>query len=61
MGKITVIKNYALPKLIYALSFLPNPPTQTVKRIEKLMYNFIWDGKPEKKLKYMYSQWDMKA
>ena len=48
MGKITVIKNYALPKLIYALSSLPNPPPQTVKRIEKLMYEFIWDGKPEK-------------
>ena len=48
MGKITVIKKYALPKLIYALSSLPNPPPQAVKRIEKLMYKFIWDGKPEK-------------
>ena len=48
MGKITVIKYYALPKLMYALSSLPNPPTQTVKRIENLMYDFIWDGKPEK-------------
>ena len=48
MGKITVIKNYALPKLMYALSSLPNPATQTVKRIEMLMYDFIWDGKPEK-------------
>ena len=41
-------KKYALPKLIYALSSLPNPPPQTVKIIEKLMYEFIWDGKPEK-------------
>ena len=48
MGKITVTKNYALPKLIYALSSLPNPLPQTVKRIEILMYEFIWDGKPEK-------------
>ena len=48
MGKITIIKDYALPKLIYALSSLPNPPTQTVKRIEKLMYQLIRDGKPEK-------------
>ena len=48
MGKITVIKNHALPKLIYALSSLPNPSPQTVKRIEKLMYEFIWDGKPKK-------------
>ena len=49
MGKITVVKNYALPKLIYALSSLPNQPIETVKRIEKRMtlYEFIWDGKPE--------------
>ena len=47
MGKITVIINYVLPKQIYALLYLPNPPTQTFKRIEKLMYDFIWDGKPE--------------
>ena len=60
MGKITVIKNYALPKLMYALSSLPNPPPQTVKRIEKLMYEFIWDGKPEK-LREIYSRWGMKA
>ena len=32
MGKITVVKNYALPKLIYALSSLPNPPIETVKK-----------------------------
>ena len=49
MGKVTVIKDYALPKLIYVLTSLPNPSKQTIKRIEKLMYEFIWDGKPEKK------------
>ena len=41
-------KNFALPKLIYALSSLPDPPQQTIKRIEKSMYNFLWNGKPEK-------------
>ena len=34
MGKITVIKSYALP-IIYTLTSLPNPPKQTIKRIEK--------------------------
>lgn len=48
MGKVTVIKNFALPKLIYAFSSLPNPPKETLKRIEKIMYNFLWDGKPER-------------
>ena len=46
MGKITNVKYYALPKLIYALSSLPNQPIETVKKIEKRMYEFIWDGKP---------------
>ena len=48
MGKIVVIKSYALPKLIYPLTSLPNPPKETIKRIEKMMYDFIWDGKPDK-------------
>ena len=48
MGKIVVIKPYALPKLIYPLTSLPNPQKETIKRIEKLMYDFIWDGKQDK-------------
>ena len=54
MGKITVVKNFALPKFIYALSSLPNPPIETVKRIEKRMYEFIWDDNL-KKLREIYS------
>ena len=42
------IKNYALQKLVYALSSLPNPPQRTVKKIEKLMYNLLWDGNGKK-------------
>ena len=48
MGKIVVIKNFALPKLIYPLSSLTNPPIGTAQRLEKIMFNFIWDGKPDK-------------
>ncbi|MCG7875526.1 MAG: reverse transcriptase domain-containing protein [Candidatus Thiodiazotropha endolucinida] len=48
MGKITVVKNFALPKLIYVLSSTPNPSKESINRIDKIMYNFIWDGKPEK-------------
>ena len=47
-GKIVVIKSYALPKLVYPLTSLPNPPKETIKHIEKLMYDFVWDGKPDK-------------
>ena len=48
MGQIAVIKSYALPKLIYPLTSLPNPPKETIQCLEKLMYDFIWDGKPDK-------------
>ena len=48
MGKVTVVKKFALPKLIFALSSLPNPLKSTIDRIEKIMYSFIWDSKPDK-------------
>ena len=48
MGKVTVIKCFALPKLIYALSSLQYPSKKIIKEIEKIMYAFIWEGKPEK-------------
>ena len=48
MGKITVIKHFALPKLIYALSSLQYPSKEVIKEIENMMYAFIWEGKPEK-------------
>ena len=59
MGKITVIKKYALPKLVYVLSSLPDPNKQTIKRIETIMYDFLWDSKPAK-IKEKYLPWIMK-
>ena len=37
-----------LPKLIYVLSVLPLPNMKTINDLEKCMFNFIWDGKPDK-------------
>ena len=54
MGKITVIKNYAHPKPVYVLSSLPDPTKTTIKQIETIMYDFIWDSKPAKIKKNMY-------
>ena len=48
MGKITVIKTFALPKPIYALSSLPNPPHSMINDIEKQIYAFLWNNKPER-------------
>ena len=44
LSKIVVIKNFALPKLIYPLASLQNPTKEMIKRIEKLVYDFfLWD------------------
>ena len=48
MGKITVIKTFALPKLIYPFSVLPNPPKQVLDGLITTMFKFIWDDKPDK-------------
>ena len=48
MGKVTVVKTFALPKLVYPLSVLPNPTETVIKDLNKYIFNFIWDNKPDK-------------
>ena len=48
LGKITVIKTFALPKLIYPFTVLPNPSEDTLQKLIKEMFLFIWNKKPEK-------------
>ena len=48
LGKVTVIKTLALPKLIHLLTSLPNLKQSLFNDLNKLFFNSIWDGKPEK-------------
>ena len=48
MGKVIVIKSFALPKLIYPLSILPNPHEKELSDINRTIFQFIWDNKPDK-------------
>ena len=48
IGKINVLKTFALPKLIYPLTVLHKPNIDIIKNIEKLMFDFLWNGKPDK-------------
>ena len=48
MGKVTVVKTYALPKLIYPFSVLANPKKNIIESIKTAIFKFIWDGKPDK-------------
>ena len=47
MRKVTVIKSYALPKLIYPSTVLENPSTQTIDNLQKDIFKFIWNSKPD--------------
>ena len=49
MGKVTVVKTFAIPKLIYPLTALINPPPEIVNNIfSRKFFKFIWDGKSDK-------------
>ena len=48
IGKITVIKTFAIPKIIFPLRVLETPPETVVQKINKDIFSFLWDGKPDK-------------
>ena len=48
LGKITVLKTFALPKLIYPLTVLSDPTTEVMKDIKNKMNQFIWNSKVNK-------------
>jgi len=56
MGKVTVIKSFALPKLVLQFTVLPNPPNEIITDITKSMLSFIWNNKPDKiKREHIYN------
>ena len=48
IGKITVIKSLALPKINHLIFSIPNPNENMIKDIESIFFNFLWDKKPDK-------------
>jgi len=47
-GKICIIKSLALSKLIHLFSSLPNPNDDFFKKMDKIAFNFVWNGKTER-------------
>ncbi len=47
-GKLTVVKNLAIPKLVHLFRALPNPSEKFFKELDSMCYSFIWDKKPDK-------------
>lgn len=50
IGRITVIKSLVLPILNHLIISLPNPDEETIKKINDLMFTFIWNS-PVNKVK----------
>jgi len=48
IGKITLIKTFALSKLVYPFSVFPNPSESFFKELDSVLFNFVWNGKPDK-------------
>jgi len=57
-GKVTIIKSFLIPKLLYVSSILETPQ-QIIKDMERMIYKFLWNG-PDKvtTLRYQFAnQW----
>ena len=45
-GKVTIIKSFLIPKLLYVSSIMETPP-EDIKQMEKMVFKFLWKG-PDK-------------
>ena len=48
LGKITIIKTFILSSFNHIFTSLPAPSTFLIKKLNNLVYSFIWDNKPDK-------------
>ena len=48
LGKITVVKSFALPKLIFPLTTSEKSPNNVILDLKRTMNEFIWDSKVNK-------------
>jgi len=48
IGRVTVIKTLAIPKLIHVLQTLPSPSVDTINKLKTCIRHFLWNGKRAK-------------
>ena len=56
LGKITVIKSLILSQLNHLFMSIPLPGKGFCENLNKKLYNFVWDDKPEKIKRVILSQ-----
>ena len=47
-GKITINKSLAIPKITHLAIVLPDFNEVVARNLERRLFNFLWDGKPDK-------------
>jgi hypothetical protein len=47
-GKVAIIKAHLQSQLVYQLSVLPSPLSSFMKRIQKILFKYLWNNKPDK-------------
>ena len=47
-GKITIIKSLLLPKFTHLLAALRSPSVESVKKLNRTLFKFLWSGKQDK-------------
>lgn len=48
IGKIHIIKSLLISQFNHLFISLPNPDDKFVKKLNSLIYDFLWNGKPDK-------------
>ena len=49
-GKVVVIRTLLISKIVHIFISLPTPSKNTILNINKMLFEFLWDGKPDKTL-----------
>ena len=47
-GKVTIINIFVISQLVYKLSVLPSPSEEMLMQINKLLFECVWNAKPDK-------------
>ena len=47
-GKVVVIRTLLISKIVHIFISLPTPSKNTILNINKMLFEFLWDGKPDK-------------
>ena len=48
-ARIQIVKSLGLSKLTHVVQIVPNPPSKTIKDLQKKVNDFIWEGGKQKK------------